>query len=734
MNVGSVGGQTAPCRKNNFAGSAASSQLLGTDLRSQDVGSLAPCMFGLQKMRIVGKQATPAAFSTPARQVTGKRVPKTMWTCPYCQLVLRKDDARASLASRRLDHLNKAHAKDRSKLNDRMREYTPVVVAVTSLPQDQRAWECPFCEASLPQLGKWDHDKAVTHHYKTKHPKRDTSRVAVCKARAKLLKTRKKKAQRLELAQKVRCRNVDRAAKSRNYSIGGHELVELKVDSQKWPVLRSKKPACFATFLTCTRCRGTRRSGHWNFNCPGSRPCPLAAQCALWRRLSEDQRLALASAWNVSLAQAVEWFGPSLASKKCRTTGVKSLKPSDHSIEKSWQRDLVEDGDVESQPGPGSWRGLTLNCGSRDLTWSFVKMVCDRQLVADVVFLQETFLDPNALNSMTRCANLAGFRLWTTEPSEVSGQYRGGAAVLVRASLHARVWSVFSAKSGQVVAVALKDVIVASVWKGHCDPPDSDDFLGFLGEEANAHGLGLVLAGDWNWTSSENVLFDPDVFSLLAVEDSTGFIPARWKGSRAIDYVVGTAQGFLDEAFGDHEGVQFEVRGVLPEGQCFSRVQTQKYTCPEDLEKQQWKQELSVAWLNDDTVFPFKDEVNVEVEWKWFNAKLERIFSGTGRPSASCIRAKGSMPKVLPASNFRICGFRHGSFRERSLRKLLGRVREANRQFLSMGRCDEGLLRHVEKSWPRHFPWSSWADAEFKVVQKLKAISDASRSARLKEQ
>lgn len=80
------------------------------------------------------------------------------------------------------------------------------------------------------------------------------------------------------------------------------------------------------------------------------------------------------------------------------------------------------------------------------------------------------------------------------------------------------------------------------------------------------------------------------------------------------------------------------------------------------------------------------------------------------------MRAKGSLPEVLPASDFRICGFRHGSFRERS----------SKRQFLSRGQCDEGLLRHVQRSWPRDLHWSSWADAESKVVQKLKEVCDES--------
>ena len=112
-----------------------------------------------------------------------------------------------------------------------------------------------------------------------------------------LAKAQKNKAKRHEVAQNVRRRNVVRAAKRRNYEVGGHELVELQVDSLKWPAVRSKKPVSFATFLTCTRCRGTR----WQLKCPGHRTRPLAAQCPLWGRLSKDQRLALATAWKLSM-------------------------------------------------------------------------------------------------------------------------------------------------------------------------------------------------------------------------------------------------------------------------------------------------------------------------------------------------------------------------------------------------------------------------------------------------
>lgn len=70
VSFGNVGGRTAPCRKQNFAapGSAMSSQSLGT---SKDVDSLAPSVFVSSSTMGSGNTAT------------GKRVPKTIWTCPY---------------------------------------------------------------------------------------------------------------------------------------------------------------------------------------------------------------------------------------------------------------------------------------------------------------------------------------------------------------------------------------------------------------------------------------------------------------------------------------------------------------------------------------------------------------------------------------------------------------------------------------------------------------------------
>jgi len=261
----------------------------------------------------------------------------------------------------------------------------------------------------------------------------------------------------------------------------------------------------------------------------------------------------------------------------CSKRSSSTSQEPDFSIDNSWQKNLVADGDVEPNPGPSSWRGLTLNSGSRDSTWSFVKLVCSRQLAADVVFLQETFLDPSALSSMTQHAGLSGFRLWTTAPSEVGGQFRGGGAVLVRASIHARLWSVFSARSGQVVAVALKDVI----GKGTVNLQKPMTFLGSLVSWLLLKQMFMAWA--WFWLVIGIGLRQKMCYSILM-----SFPCSRCKITRALSPLVGRAPvlwtmscGFINEAFGDHKGLLFEIRGVLPEGRCFSRLKTKQYSCPQ---------------------------------------------------------------------------------------------------------------------------------------------------------
>ena len=80
----------------------------------------------------------------------------------------------------------------------------------------------------------------------------------------------------------------------------------------------------------------------------------------------------------------------------------------------------------------------------------------------------------------------------------------------------------------------------------------------------------------------------------------------------------------------------------FPEGRCFLSFEKRDSTpVLQMLDTARWRQSLREAWLSDEDVFQGNDEINVELEWNWFNAKLERMFSTFVSSSVSCMRAKG---------------------------------------------------------------------------------------------
>lgn len=145
---------------------------------------------------------------------------------------------------------------------------------------------------------------------------------------------------------------------------------------------------------------------------------------------------------------------------------------------------------------------------------------------------------------------------------------------------------------------------------------------------------------------------------------------------------------FLTAAYGDHKGVLFDVQGGLVEGRAFARVPTKRFTCPCDMSISEWRSALEAAWSSIVTEVPAEDTLTPDQEWEWFNTALEKVFVLTQKDANNAhTRPKGSGPVLVPSHDTRVGGFRHGSYRERTLRKLLGRIHEANRQFYAAGKC-----------------------------------------------
>ena len=90
------------------------------------------------------------------------------WVCPVCQTGLTAKTS-SSLAAAKKYHLDTRHPSfDRNLVT---RQHPTVYSCSVELPEDQRGWSCPVCNAGLPVLPNADRLRAIRAHCKEKHPK-----------------------------------------------------------------------------------------------------------------------------------------------------------------------------------------------------------------------------------------------------------------------------------------------------------------------------------------------------------------------------------------------------------------------------------------------------------------------------------------------------------------------------------------------------------------------------------
>ena len=95
-----------------------------------------------------------------------------------------------------------------------------------------------------------------------------------------------------------------------------------------------------------------------------------------------------------------------------------------------------------------------------------------------------------------------------------------------------------------------------------------------------------------------------------------------------------------------------------------------------------------------------------------FQGRLNRTGAQVFAPTGGYVRARST------------------SYKERGLRKLLGRLREANRQYGNKPQ-DPALIRSIYRTWPRTLAWPGWCAAEDVVSAALQAETKHINSSRL---
>lgn len=238
------------------------------------------------------------------------------WTCPVCNEVLYAGSA-GHLNGLRKHHGSSLHPDVPAKVLHQKYKLQ-VAVATEAIPSERMAWKCPLCPMGLPHLdSRRARHLAVAAHKRQHHPE-----VATKTWQAKMCKSRVTGTKNTSVSQ---CQKKKFDA-FRHQKFKSHLIIEVKVDDLP-------KAASFRNRLQywCTHCLAkVGRYGGSSGKSPNK-----GLSCSQMRKLPRQQaRLRR------------QWF----ALQHRVPTNGEPLWPQ----LSQWVRDLVEDGDVEPNPGSSS--------------------------------------------------------------------------------------------------------------------------------------------------------------------------------------------------------------------------------------------------------------------------------------------------------------------------------------------------------------------------------------------
>ena len=216
---------------------------LGIETRSLGVhSSNAPVAFDPKKIPpdFVGGRTVPKGFNERKYQPPKRSKVKSkslahrtyIWKCPMC--AEERKGVWTKICQLRKTHWNRAHLEVPYDVFLIKPRSTPVVAASTSLPKDQRAFQCPCCEAGLPTLGTREMTKAVTAHRKEAHPDLNTKTWMGLMAKQRFKGVRKR--DNLEKAA------VKRHDATRNCKFKTHRPIELDLSQEELGATKNGTP------------------------------------------------------------------------------------------------------------------------------------------------------------------------------------------------------------------------------------------------------------------------------------------------------------------------------------------------------------------------------------------------------------------------------------------------------------------------------------------------------------
>ena len=325
------------------------------------------------------------------------------------------------------------------------------VTPTPDLPNEQRGWSCAFCSVSLPDgLPRTVKEYAIKEHYRTKHPRRDTSLRAIHKARAKQYKKDPSLYPNILAAKKRLSTALSRFQNAApKVDAGGHLLEVIRPNWSIWPRLKANRKR-FGTMMTCVNCW---RVANQDWDIPCRPEGPVSSQHKqIWKKIvkdSPDNLRTLLSTWKVTFEEADKHICPE-----------KYIEPADHRIGGHRGERVGE----ARHPGPTSRRGLStwsINTGGAKCAWAVLSDAAQKQI--DCVAIQELCMKPSEVEAFVTTAHNIGYSAFG-QPGNDKTRPWGGVALLINRKLKSRRHSSFSFSGGQAMFVWVNGMCLVSCY------------------------------------------------------------------------------------------------------------------------------------------------------------------------------------------------------------------------------------------------------------------------------
>ena len=379
-----------------------------------------------------------------------------------------------------------------------------------------------------------------------------------------------------------------------------------------------------------------------------------------------------------------------------------------HTQVSEWVRRLVEDGDIERQPGPHRCflTYACVNTAGVKGCWTLLREAASR---FDVLLMQETgFRDEEEEAAFRRFAFKQGFRFWNTRGHSTAGKGYRGVGILVRKGLRASFLQSWRHREEQVLAIQVEGIaflsLYASVNGGNAEV--EDQMVQWLASRESSSPWALF--GDHNAIPAHNPLVDlltRGSSGLVVVMDEQGrAFPTRLGGKKCIDYGITSGVSlqepccFDDCVIADHKILYFRLslgfRGNNNGHAILAR--TSELLKPDQVSQEIWLSTLSASWTSQGS-FEVPDSASQETlneVWEGFCQRLEVTLKRAIRVVASSFPQPDEQSPAVFAARRPDRGEKNSwkfqrtqvfpgtskapqsSFRERALQKVIFRLSE----------------------------------------------------------